>query len=169
MDLARLTTPRLALRPMRLDDLDALHALLIEAGVRRYLLDGEIWSRAQVQAMLERSVALHTRDRTGLWAMSLSDDTFAGFVALWPFHEPPVTELAFALAERHWGRGYASEGARAMLDYARDALGWHAIEATTDTPNVDSQRVLDRLGFAVYAEIPGAFGTQRRYRRRLGD
>ncbi len=117
--------------------------------------------------MLEQSVALHARDRTGLWHITKTDDTFVGFVALWPFHDPPVTELVFALGERYWHQGHAREAAITMIGYARDVLGWRTIEATADTPNVESHRLLQRLGFSTFAEVPGAFGTQQRYRLAL--
>ncbi|MGH7712311.1 MAG: GNAT family N-acetyltransferase [Gemmatimonadaceae bacterium] len=70
-----------------------------------------------------------------------------GCVGYADFHEPPRLELLYALSERAWGMGYATEAARCMIDYGRSQLGMATILASTDVPNVASIRVLDRLGF----------------------
>jgi RimJ/RimL family protein N-acetyltransferase len=58
----------------------------------------------------------------------------------------PEPEVGWGIARKHWGKGYASEGASAAMDYAFDVLGWsHAIHCI-DEQNLASQGVAKRLG-----------------------
>jgi ribosomal-protein-alanine N-acetyltransferase len=68
---------------------------------------------------------------------------FCGFV---PHDDPQDTELLYGLAPGAWGRGYATESARAVLDFGFRSLGLRKITASTDVPNVASVRVIERLG-----------------------
>jgi RimJ/RimL family protein N-acetyltransferase len=74
---------------------------------------------------------------------------FAGVIALQdvPFDAPftPAREIGWRFAPEHWGQGYATEGARAALDFAFDGLGWNEVVAFTAVPNLRSQRVMERL------------------------
>ena len=75
---------------------------------------------------------------------------FAGIIALRkvPFeaHFTPAYEIGWLFFPQAWGRGYATEAARAALDYAFGTLGWHEVVAITSTLNLRSQRVMQRLG-----------------------
>lgn len=55
-------------------------------------------------------------------------------------------EMGYVLARKHWGQGYASEAAAAVLGFAREELGLDRVEATCRPGNVASQRVLRRIG-----------------------
>jgi RimJ/RimL family protein N-acetyltransferase len=55
-------------------------------------------------------------------------------------------EIGYVLAREHWGRGYATEAASAVLAFAWDVLGLHRVEATCRPRNIGSQRVLRKLG-----------------------
>jgi ribosomal-protein-alanine N-acetyltransferase len=159
MHTVTLTTQRLALRPLALCDLAAFHTLLTMPGVRRYLLDGDVVDQARAREMLEMSCTQFAQTGAGLWAVRLPDDeSLLGFAGLWPFHEPPVVELVYALADDQRGLGFAGEAATAVLDYAHRTLGWTSIRASTDSPNIDSLRVLVRLGFTECGRMPGGFG-----------
>ena len=79
-------------------------------------------------------------------------------------------ELYYGLDPRHWGRGYATEGARAVLAYGFDVLGLDAIPIRTDGPNAASVAVMERLGARyVRTDETGAFGTTIVYVARRGD
>jgi RimJ/RimL family protein N-acetyltransferase len=58
----------------------------------------------------------------------------------------PAVEVGWRLAPRYWGQGYATEGARAALDYAFGSLGLDEVVAFTAEGNVRSRRVMERLG-----------------------
>ena len=81
--------------------------------------------------------------------MGWSADALAliGYGALWPFREAHNLELLYGVAEPFWGRGYAAEIGRAVVDYCFDALAMTKVNASTDVGNVRSIRVLEKLGF----------------------
>jgi RimJ/RimL family protein N-acetyltransferase len=87
----------------------------------------------------------------GYWAVEVTDaDPFVGFVGLgdpsFDAHFTPAVEIGWRLATAHWGKGYATEAARACLDYGFGPLDLGEIVAFTAVGNHDSRRVMDRLG-----------------------
>jgi RimJ/RimL family protein N-acetyltransferase len=71
------------------------------------------------------------------------------FGGLWYYRGPPELELVYGIAETHWGRGLATELARALVDCAFGELGLAEVRASTDTANSSSVRVLEKLGFSL--------------------
>jgi RimJ/RimL family protein N-acetyltransferase len=65
-------------------------------------------------------------------------------------------EMGWALGVAHRGRGYATEAARALMDYGFNSLGLHRIHADTSTDNVASWRVMERLGMRREGLLRGA-------------
>lgn len=146
--LSHLETPRCSLRPVQPSDLEALHALWTRPEVRRFLWDDELIPLSQTRDLVADSSAHFEAGDYGLWLARLRDRTdVIGFTGYWPFHEPVRVELLFGLAGDHWGLGYATEIATAMVSYGRDHLSMETVLASTDEPNRASVAVLDRLGF----------------------
>ncbi len=58
----------------------------------------------------------------------------------------PGTEVGWSIARRAWGKGYATEGATAAIDWAFDDLGWDDVIHTIDPANTASRAVAQRLG-----------------------
>ena len=91
------------------------------------------------------------RDGYGWWAVEVrGGEPFVGVIALQavPFQAPftPANEIGWRFGAGHWGLGYATEGARAVLDYAFTALNWPEVVAFTAAQNLRSRRVMERLG-----------------------
>lgn len=87
----------------------------------------------------------------GLWAVEvLGGASFIGFIGLNPVsftaHFTPAIEIGWRLSRPHWGHGFATEGARAALDYAFGELSCEQIVSFTATVNERSIRVMQRLG-----------------------
>lgn len=92
----------------------------------------------------------------GLWAVEVAEEgsvdrgRFAGYTGLavpsFTAHFTPAVEVGWRLARWAWGRGYATEAARAALAVGFDRLGLPAIVSFTAVPNVRSQAVMRRLG-----------------------
>ena len=87
----------------------------------------------------------------GLWAVEVPGTaTFAGFIGLNPAifdaRFTPAVEVGWRLAREHWGRGYATEGARAALSFGFDELALDEIVSFTSDGNTRSRRVMERLG-----------------------
>lgn len=114
-------------------------------------------TRAQSDAMVDRWEALIDARGWGFWAVELEESGgFIGFVGL---HNPsgdlpfsPCTEIGWRLAFDHWGRGYATEAARAAGTWTLDAHPIDQLQSLVDTDNTRSQAVTRRLGMQPASE-----------------
>lgn len=138
-------TGRLRLRPWQPVDLDALHALWTDPGVRRYLWDDIVISRETAAEVLRAGMALCDEHGFGQWAAFLKPESpLIGFCGFRLRDDTP--ELLYGLASPYWGRGLATEAARGVLHYGFEQCGLTRVVAATDPPNQASVRVLEHLG-----------------------
>jgi RimJ/RimL family protein N-acetyltransferase len=139
-----LETRRLVLRAPRLDDAAALATLADDLRIAANTLRiPHPYSLADAQAFIT-SVAASERETAFLIAMR--DDTVIGAcgVAMLDGRTP---ELGYWLGVAFWGRGYATEAARAVIDHAFGDLGHDALLAGARVSNPASRRVLQKCGF----------------------
>ena len=143
-----LRTERLRLRQWRASDLDAWAAMNADPEVREFF--DKTLTREQSHASMRRFQTAIERRGWGFWAVEVIDTaTFVGFTGLDPVDEGlPFrgVEIGWRLARPAWGNGYATEAARACLDYAFDKLGLPEILAVAAAGNVRSHAVMRRLG-----------------------
>jgi ribosomal-protein-alanine N-acetyltransferase len=144
-----LSTARLRLRPVTEADTDALYALHSDAHVLRYW-DSPPWTdRARADRFITACRQLAEEGTGARPAVErASDGAFLGWCGLvgWdPDHRS--ARLGFVLAEAAWGHGYATEAARALLQWGFDSLDLNRVQAEADTRNVASGHVLQKLGF----------------------
>jgi [ribosomal protein S5]-alanine N-acetyltransferase len=144
-----LRTARLRLRPFTSADADALFTLHSSAHVLRYW-DAPPWSE---RGRAERFIAACRQmadEGTGarLAIDRRSDGTFLGWCSMtrWnPDHRS--ASLGYCLTDAAWGRGYATEAAGALVGWAFATLDLNRVQAETDTRNLASARVLEKVGF----------------------
>jgi RimJ/RimL family protein N-acetyltransferase len=144
-----LRTERLLLRRWRPEDRPLFAELNADARVVEFL--PRALAREESDAVadrIENHFALHG---FGLWAVEIPDLTrFAGFIGLaTPRFEAaftPCVEIGWRLAAEHWGRGYATEGARAALEFGFRELQLAEILSFTVPSNVRSRRVMEKIG-----------------------
>jgi RimJ/RimL family protein N-acetyltransferase len=146
--LPRLETPRLLLRPWRESDLRAFAALNADPLVMEYF--PSVLDRAASDALAGRIQAHFDRYGFGLWAMELPEiEDFIGFVGLavptFTAHFTPCVEVGWRLARHHWGRGYATEGARAAVEFGFGPAGLRELVSFTVPANRRSLAVMERL------------------------
>jgi ribosomal-protein-alanine N-acetyltransferase len=147
--ITELTTERLLLRGWRDADREPFAAICADAEVMRYFPG--ILSRAETDASVDRFQARFTERGYGLWAVEVrATGAFAGFVGLNPAPDEvpaaPAMEIGWRLARSIWGRGYAPEAARAVLDHAFGPLGLTELVSFTTVTNAKSRRVMEKLG-----------------------
>lgn len=147
----QLRSERLILRAWRDDDLDEFAAINADPRVREYF--PSTLSRAESDAGARRIAAHFDQHGFGVWAVEVIGDAplpFIGCLGLgvptWTAHFTPCVEIAWDLAASVWGRGYASEGARAVLRFAFETLGLDEVVAMTVPANHRSLRVMEKLG-----------------------
>lgn len=139
-------TERLLLRPWRSSDVERMRQINSDPEVRRWLGVNPDQTEARMKAWLEH----WQRHGYGHWALEESGSgDFIGRVGLihqdeWTASEHDA-EIGWTLASSAWGNGYATEGARAALDFARK-IGLRRIISITRPDNVRSQAVMERIG-----------------------
>ncbi len=138
---------RLRYRRFSADDLDLIAALDADPEVMRYLDTGRPMPREQVRDEELPGLLAHNdrTDRLGSWA-AFAGEQFIGWFCATPrdceLHE---VEIGYRLVRAAWGNGYATEGARLMVELALTAGAEHVV-ATTMSVNTGSRRVLEKAG-----------------------
>ncbi len=142
-----IVTARLHLRPVRVEDIVVAAALSADDRVMRWL--GGVLTEDRAREWLDRQLAQWERHGFGRFAVSF-EGAVVGFAGLSRFEFDlglvPGIEIAWRFAYEHWGRGYATEAARAVLDDAFGRVGLTEVVAITTPHNERSRRVMDRLG-----------------------
>jgi RimJ/RimL family protein N-acetyltransferase len=139
-------TARLRLRPLAAQDLGAIHGIWVEPEVRRYLWDGERISREKAETVLASSIESFENYGFGIWAVILRENgDLIGFCGFRHLDGTPKIELIYGISTSYWGRGFATEGAKAAIRYGFEELGLERIVGIADTENIASRRVLEKV------------------------
>jgi RimJ/RimL family protein N-acetyltransferase len=142
-------TERLLLRRWRPEDRAPFAALNADPRVMEHF--PALLSREESAAAALRMEAHFERHGFGLWAVQIDGVApFAGFLGLsTPRFEAkftPCFEIGWRLAAETWGRGFATEGARAAVSFGFQTLGLLEIVSFTVPANLRSRRVMEKLG-----------------------
>jgi len=138
-------TARLRLRMLRDSDLDDLAALFADPDVMRYVGNGQPTDRAEAQKALTSIIAHWDRHGFGRWAIEYKENKeFVGYGGLRSLFGTP--EVVYHFARRHWGKGFATEMARAALNFGFNVKGFDRIVAIAKPGNAASIHVMDKIG-----------------------
>lgn len=148
-EISPIETDRLVLRAWREADKAPFAALNADPEVMRHF--PATLSREESDTLVDRIAARMAGQGWGWWAVEVKGgEPFIGFVGLnVPAYDipcGPCVEIGWRLARSVWGRGYASEAARAGLAYGFSMLGLDAIVSFTAVGNTRSRAVMERLG-----------------------
>jgi RimJ/RimL family protein N-acetyltransferase len=147
LDRIELETDRLRLRQFRESDLDAYARITGDAETMRYLARGEPFDREQAWRSLGFVLAHWQIRGFGLWAAEeKTSGALVGRIGLLRREGWRGVELAWLVARERWGRGLATEGARAALEHAFTALGARRVISLIAPENAASIRVAEKLG-----------------------
>jgi 3-dehydroquinate dehydratase / shikimate dehydrogenase len=141
-------TKRLILRPWKKEDLEPLVRMNANARTMEFFMAP--LTREESQARLEIYTRHIEEKGWGLWAVSAAGvSDFIGWIGLWPIpfeaHFTPAIEVGWRLLPEFWGQGYATEGAKAALQYGFETLQLDEIVSITVLGNVRSRRVMEKL------------------------
>lgn len=143
-------TDRLILRRWRETDRAPFAAINRDLVVMEHF--PAVLSEEESNRLIEQRIEPHfERHGFGLWAAELRDNgEFIGFIGLavprFEAHFTPSVEIGWRLASAYWGRGLATEGAKATVRYAFETLRLSQLVSLTVPANVRSRRVMEKLG-----------------------
>lgn len=156
------STPRLDLVVPMTEDCGALEVLWSDLETMRYIGDGSAWDLSKIRERIERAIRMQRDRGMTFWTLIERDSGLVigqgGLVPI-DFNGAEV-ELGYRLGKSFWGKGYASEIARASAAYGFESLGLKKLVAVTDRENLASRRVLIKTGFVeegvsdVYYGVP---------------
>jgi RimJ/RimL family protein N-acetyltransferase len=142
-----LETPRLRLRKFRGSDLDAYAEMSADPDVMRFIGAGATFNRNEAWRSMASMLGHWQLLGYGMWAVERKDT--GHFIGRAGFLDPPGWpgfELGCVLGRAHWGLGFASEAARAALDYAFESLKRERVISLIRHGNERSIRVAEKLG-----------------------
>lgn len=174
--MSTLRTERLVLRDWRDADFEALAALNADPEVMEHF--PAVLDRSASDVLAGRIRSHLAEHGWGLWAVEV-EGAFIGFTGLsvprFDAHFTPAVEVGWRLARPAWGHGYATEAARAALEFAFGGLALDEVVSFTATTNLRSQKVMQRLGMTHdpaddfdHPDLPAGHHLQRHVLYRLG-
>src|SRR5215472_8516495 len=153
MNEVTLETQRLRMRMFRDEDFAQYAPICRDPEVMRFLGDGRAMTDIEIWRQMAFFVGHWQLRGYGMWAV---EEKASGLlVGRIGFLNPtgwPGFELGWTLAREHWGKGYATEGARRALDYAFNEMNRDHVISLIAPDNVASARVAERLGEQVEGE-----------------
>lgn len=149
-----LETERLLFRDHEIGDLDAFCAMEADPEVRRWV-GGHPRSREAAEEKFRRTFLKPRQNRLGMWATVFKPEgRYIGYCGVYPGHGPGEGTLGYYLARDYWGRGLATEAARAFVDFGFRELDLVRIVSSVQVGNDVSKHILEKLGFRhVYREM----------------
>jgi ribosomal-protein-alanine N-acetyltransferase len=146
-------TDRLLLREILEEDEQALFELDSDPEVHRYLGNQPVKSIEQIRLVIAFIRQQYEDNGIGRWAViEKSSEQFVGWAGLKLFRErvngrDNFYELGYRFMKKHWGKGFATESARASVNYGFSTLKQKELFAMTDVNNAVSKKVLQKTGF----------------------
>lgn len=150
------TSERLGFRTYTQNDFDNIYALCSDTEVMHFF--PAPLNQEESQAQLDKLINRQEQDGCTFWATELLETgEFIGFIGVAVIRMGASfdggIEIGWRLKKEHWRNGYASEGAMACLEYARDVLGIKKVLSFTAKVNIPSQKVMEKIGMAKIDEF----------------
>ena len=149
MRISELETERIRLRQWRVEDLPTFADINRDPQVLEFL--PSLLSRIESDAWANRITENIAKQGFGLWALEIIGGvSFAGYVGLsipsFEAHFTPCVEIGWRLARKEWGKGYATEAAKKVLEFGFAELQLGEIVSFTVPSNTRSTAVMERIG-----------------------
>lgn len=155
-------TERLVLRPYREADRAYFVALATDPEVMRFVGDGPM-TPERVEAVFDKVFALYEEGAWGIWAIEeRASGRLVGSAEIKP-RKTGDWEIVYLFDPTAWGKGYATEVARRLVDYGFERLELPRVVATVEYDNEPSLRVLRKAGMRQIAEESDEIGAYAVY------
>ena len=141
-------TDRLAFRKWNDDDLDRLHAICSKPQVMQFVGDGQVWAKDRTLEFIRSATEMFLEHGFCQWPLThKADGKLIGYCGV--VKSDDALEIGWRLAPEYWGRGLATEAARAILNHNIRKLGFQRLIATVQAMNMASIRVIEKLGMTL--------------------
>ena len=158
-----LKTERLILRPADISYLSSTHAYAGDAENTKYMMFLPYADEEETAEFLRDSAAQWAKDQPERYeVVILFGDVHIGGITLYMMEDRSEAELGWVLHRDYLRRGFATEAAKAVMDFAKDSLGVRRIFAGCDSENVASYKLMEKLGMTHAS-------TGTRTNRSMGD
>lgn len=140
-------TNRLVLRELKIEDDSSLFQILSDEETMSYY--PSTYDITGVRKWIKKSIKSYTENNFGLWAVSLKENhEFIGQcgISLQNINGKIIPEIGYHINKAFWNKGYATESAKACLDYGFKNLNLSEIFIHTYVKNIPSQRVAEKIG-----------------------
>ena len=140
-------TDRLFLRRFTMEDLEAYARIMGDQNVGRWFPKGDGYTREESEKSLTNILKHWDKNGFGIWAIvDKASDVLIGRCGLNLIADTSEVEVDFVVAPDSWGRGYATEAAKAALAYGFEKLKLDRIIALAKPDNTASRRVIEKIG-----------------------
>jgi RimJ/RimL family protein N-acetyltransferase len=156
-----LETERLILRPPAAEDFEGWAAFMADEEATRHL--GGVQARSTAwRGMMQMAGAWAIHGFSMFSVIEKASGRWVGRLGPWKPEGWPGEEVGWGVIRDVWGRGYATEGARAAMDWAFDTLGWTSVIHCISPANTASQNVARRLGSSILSRgyLPAPFDQE---------
>jgi [ribosomal protein S5]-alanine N-acetyltransferase len=145
---SQITTPRLIFRPLKMQDQEALFAIMSDPEVSRYNRWEVHQSISQSQDYIQAALDLYAQGQYLEWAVCLPNQDLIGFFGcVWWMPDYASVEIGFSLNRAYWNQGLITEALDALIQWGFKEMQINRFEAQTEIKNIASQRVLEKLGW----------------------
>lgn len=151
------------IEPLKHEHYDDIYSLYSNKSVRTYL--GGVPEKNDIDASFNRMLA-SPFPNTFFYITLKEMKEFIGLVSIDEYHEEEMYELSYQFLPQYWGKGYAFEVLSAVRDYGIYRLKLTHLVAETQTANIASCRVLEKLGMQKVKELERFGQTQAVYELR---
>jgi ribosomal-protein-alanine N-acetyltransferase len=154
METPTLETPRLTLRPVTPEDIPFIHKLFSRSETNLYSGYDDITTFAEAEQMYETALKPSFPTHFKVVAELKKTGESVGMIGIYYYSkENRRAELGYDLLKEHWGKGLMTEAVEEVLRYAFEELRLNRVEATTDSENGASNKVLERTGFTLEGRL----------------
>lgn len=142
-----LETERLYLRAFTFEDAPILIDLNSDPEVTRYTGDGPVANIKEAERILTEIILPQYPNKIGRWAVHLkANEEFIGWCGIKFIQEENEYDLGYRYYKKHWGKGYATEAANAVMDYGKNIIKLKEIIGRAAIDNKASIAVLKKMG-----------------------
>ncbi|MCC0768245.1 MULTISPECIES: GNAT family N-acetyltransferase [Bacillus] len=147
-------TKRLLMRKPLIEDTDQFYSIIKEDAVGKWLAKSSGMSKGEAKDYIMQLISHWEKYDFGVWLLvNRNTGELLGHCGLRKIDETGEIEIMYVLDPEYWGNGYASEAAKASIQYAKEMMNVKRIIARVKVANENSKKLLRNLGFTYTHDV----------------